>query len=185
MHYSSTCTHTKLLNLEQHSRRNNLRVFNFEVDGDSNDCETLGDQLYEKALLPILRGAVAKKRIREVPSRDKLICSTHFLQGKEGKPKPVICRLVNNYYRTVILQCRKEFAPRGTSSLSVNRAPPYRYPIYEDVAAEMFRYSQQLAAHSGVDAAWIAGGSIRYHLVGSDTVLRVKSIFTPVDELLS
>ena len=176
---------SKLLNIEQHSRRNNLRIFNFEVNGDPRDYDSLGDQLYEKALLPILRGAVAKKRIREVPPRDKLIISAHPLPGKDGKPKPIICRLRNNYYRTIILQCKKEFAPRNPSSPTPNCAPLYRYPIFEDVAAELFRYSQQLAAHASVEAAWIVGGSIRYRLSGSDSVQRVKSIFTPVNELLS
>ncbi len=175
---------SKLLNMEQHSRRNNLRVFNFEVDGDARDCEALGDQVYERALLPILQGAVAKGRLREVPTRSRLICSTHLLPGKEGKPSPIICRLIKNFFRTVILQCRKEFAPRGIASVP-GRNPPYRYPIFEDVATELFRFSQQLAASDGVDAAWIAGGVIRYRRSGSDAIHKVKSIFTPIEELLA
>ncbi len=175
---------SKLLNIEQHSRRNNIRIFNFKVEGDEQDCEALGDQIYERALLPILRGAVSKGRLREIPSRNRLICSAHLLPGKEGKPSPIICRLVNNFFRTVILQCRREFAPRGMVS-APGRAPPYSYPIFEDVASEIFRYSQRLAAADGVDAAWIAGGVIRYRRTGSDTILIVKSIFTTVEELLS
>ena len=176
---------TKLLHSEQHSRRNNIRILNFQVDGDARDGDALGDEIYEKALLPILRGAVSKKRLREVPTREKLICSAHLLPGKEGKPNPIICRLVNNYYRTVILQCKRDFAPRSAAPHPSTRPPPYRYPIFEDVAAELFRFSQKLAAHSSVDAAWIAGGAIRDRLSGSESVLRVKSIFIPIDELLA
>ena len=58
---------TKLINSEQHSCRNNIRIFKVQPEGDPSDYDALGDQIYNKVLLPVLRGAVTKKRLREVP----------------------------------------------------------------------------------------------------------------------
>ncbi len=180
----------KVIKLEQHSRRNNVRVFGFDIDGDDRNADSLMDQLYNRAFLPILQGALSKGRLQEIPNRDRLIQSAHVLPGKEGKAKPVICRFTNNFYRTIVLQCKREFAPRATrttspSSSGPSRPAPLRYPMYEDVSPEVYRFLQQLAANSGIGAAWISGGAIRFKLKDSETVNRVGSIYDPIDQILS
>ncbi len=107
----NTMLKDKVIKLEQHSRRNNVRIFGFDIDRDDRNADSLIDQLYNRAFLPILQGAYTKGRLFEIPNRDKLIQSAHVLPGKEGMSKPVICRLTNNFYRTVVLQCKREFAP--------------------------------------------------------------------------
>ena len=173
----------KLHSMEQHSRRNNLRVFNLPIDGDADDNDNLIDQVYDRALLPILRGAVSKKRLREVPSRDRLICSAHYLPGKDGKPKPIIVRLLNNHQRTVIMQCKKKIAPKALTPPGPGRPLQYHHPIFEDVSTETYRYQQRRAGRPVVTAAWIAGGVIRYRIADSEAVHRVTSVFSPIEKL--
>ncbi len=180
----------KLNKLEQHSRRNNIRVFGFDIEGDDRNCDAVIDQLYTRALLPVLQGALSKGRLTEIPGKDKLIQSAHVLPGKEGKAKPIIVRLVNNFYRTVLLQCKREFAPkltRATRTVTADpaRLAPLRYPMFEDVSPETYRFLQQLIANSSIGAAWVAGGVIRYKLAGSEIIHRVGSIFDPIEKLLA
>lgn len=178
----------KIQDLGQHTRSTNVRIFNFDCNDDI-DFDTLIDQLYDRIFLPILRGALSKNRIKTIPSRDRLITSAHHLPGKDGKPKPVICRLLNSHYRTIILQHQKEFGPRAMESVRPKtpgpaRPPPLLHPCFEDSTAEMYRFKQQLAAHEAVAAAWIAGGVVRFKLVESDTVRRVKSIYDSIENII-
>ncbi len=180
----------KINKLEQHSRHNNVRIFAIAVDGDDRNGDLLIDKLYNKAFLPILQGALSKGRLNEIPSRNRLIQSAHVLPGKEGKPKPIICRFTNSHLRSVLLQCKREFAPRlpGSSASTgpgPSRPAPMRYPMYEDVSPETYRFLQQLSANISIGAAWVAGGTIRYKLSNSDTVHRLGSIYDPIEKILS
>ena len=145
--------------LEIHSRASNVRIFNFSPTNEDYHFEELADQLYEEVFLPILQGAASKGRLKSIPSKDRLILAAHPLHAKEGKPRPVICRLLNNSYRTIILQCQKEFGMRimrSPSSAASRPSPasqgpvrpsPLRHPIFEDCTSELYRYKQALAAH--------------------------------------
>ena len=181
----NTTLKTKLHNIEMHSRSSNIRIFNFTPENDDYSFEELASQIYDSVLLPILQGAVKKGRLRSVPSKDRLIVSAHPLPAREGKPRPVFCRLFNGYYRTLILQCQKEFGLRAHQPPGLDRRAPLRCPIYEDSTAELFKFKQKLAAHSAVSSAWISGGVIRYKLENSDTVRKVKSIFDSFESILS
>jgi vacuolar-type H+-ATPase subunit I/STV1 len=116
----------KINDVEMHQRSYNIRVFNFPLNGDTNDTRSVMQQVYEKQLRPVLEGAVAKGRIQSVPTADQLLETAHTLPGKDNKPKPIICRFFNRHYRTVFLQLRKEFAPKAASV--ANRPPPTSTP---------------------------------------------------------
>ncbi len=182
--------------LELHSRSTNVRVFNFKPDNDDYNFEELSSQLYNEVFLPVLQGAVSKGRLKEVPSRDRLNVSAHPLQGKDGKPKPIICRLLNGYYRTLLLQCQKEFGKRSRQlglglglslpfAAATARPPPLLHPFYEDSSSELYRFKQRLAGHDDVSAAWIAGGAVRFKLVNSDVIKKVSNIFLPITDIIN
>ena len=178
----------KIQNVEQHSRSTNLRVFNFNIKGNPNNYDNLVDQLYDSVFTPILAGAVNEGRIKNVPTRDRLITSAHLLPGKEGKPKPIIVRLLNGVYRAIILQCQKKYAPCSNCPSATRdpaRPPPLLHPIFEDSTPEMYRFKQLLSGHDSVSAAWIAGGTVRYKLVGSEAIKKVKLIFDPIEAILA
>lgn len=183
----NTALKNKLHDVELHTRSNTVRIFNFSPINDDYSFETLSDQLYDEVFLPILRGASGKKRLKGVPSKDRLILSAHPLPGRDGKPPPIICRLLNGYYRTIILQCQKEFGRRSESPnpRDTSRPPPLCHPIFEDTTSELYRFKQRLAAHEGVAAAWIAGGAVRFKLVNSDTVKKVRNIFEPIEDIVA
>ncbi len=182
----NTILKTKVHDLELHTRATNLRIFNFTPAQEDYNFEDLAEQLYSEVFLPVLLGAVNKGRLKEVPSRDRLILSAHPLQGKDGKPRPVICRLLNGFYRTLLLQCQKEHGVRSRRpGLDPSRPPPLRHPFYEDTSAELYKFKQRLAARVEVSAAWISGGSVRFKLTDSDTVRKVRNIFVPIEDIIA
>ncbi len=176
---------TKVFDLEHHSRLYSIRAFNIEIDGNSADTTHVTEQLYTKALLPILRGAVSCGRLKSIPDCDSIIEIAHVLPGKEGKPKPIICRFYSRRIRTLILQCRKEYAPRANTPGPSRRPPPYLYPLYEDMAAEAHHLLQQLKANEEVSTAWVSGGTIRFKIKEIDTVFRVNSVFDKIETIIA
>ena len=58
----------RINDIEQHNRACCARVFNIPIDGDDSDPQNVMKQLYVKLLLPVLQGALVKKRIHSVPS---------------------------------------------------------------------------------------------------------------------
>ncbi len=181
----NTMLKSKLHDSELHSRSANIRVFNFIPQGEDCGFEELSSQLYDAVLLPILHGAVRKGRLTAVPSKDRLIVSAHPLPSKEGRPAPIFCRLLNGYYRTLILQCQKEFGRQYSRVGITGRPPPLQHPIYEDSTSELFKFKQKLAAQDSVAAAWISGGAVRFKFQNSETVRKVKNIFEPIENILS
>ena len=172
--------------MEQRSRQYSIRAYNVDIEGNASDTNNVVEQLYNKALLPILRGAVTKGRLRNVPECDDIIETAHTLPGKEGRAKPIICRFYSRRIRTIILQCRKEFAPRAAGVPSGSRRPPpFLYPIYEDMAAESHRFLQQLSANNNVASAWVTGGTIRFRLKDSENICRVNSVFESSDDVVA
>ncbi len=180
---------SKLHDLELHTRASNVRVFGLTPAVDDFNFEDLSEQLYKDVFTPILEGAVRKGRIKTIPPKKRLIESAHPLMGKEGKPRPIICRLVNGFYRTVILQCQREFGVRsrrqGPGPPDSVRPPPLLHPVYEDSSAELYRFKQRLSAQTGIAAAWIAGGAVRFKLTDSDSIKRVRDIFAPIEDIIS
>ncbi len=175
----------KLQDVEQHSRSTNVRVFNYNIEGDRNNYDNLVDELYDSVFTPILVGQVNEGCIKNIPTRDHLITSTHLLPDREGKPKPIIVRLLNGVYRAIILQCQRKYANRLSAAHDPARPPPLLHPIFEDSTPEMYGFKQRLSGHDCVSAAWIAGGTVCYKLVGSESIKKVKSIFDPIEDILA
>ncbi len=51
------------------------------------------ETVYQKALLPILEGALSSKVIKRIPAYDELLETTHILPAKnKDRPKPIIAR---------------------------------------------------------------------------------------------
>jgi len=124
----NTMLKTKLHDLEIHSRSTNIRVINFQVT-EPQDFEVLAEQVYDQVLFPILQGAASKGRIRDIPSRERLIVSAHLLPAKEGHPPPIFCRLLNGSYRSLILQHQKEFGRRRVLGGGGAGRPPPCYTL--------------------------------------------------------
>jgi MbeD/MobD like len=174
---------TKINDVEMHQRSFNVRIFNVPLDGDVNDTRNVAQQVYNRILKPILEGAVSKGRLSSVPAVDQLLETAHILPGKEGKPKPIICRFFNRFHRMLVLQLKKEFAPCG-SATNAARGPPLLFPIYEDVTKDVFQLMRALSSHNLIDSCWVAGGIIRIRKVDSSVIQKVYNIYDTVDTIV-
>jgi hypothetical protein len=175
---------SKINDVEMHQRSYNIRVFNMELDGNTNNTRNVKQQVYDKLLRPVLDGAVTKGRLDSVPPADQLLETAHILPGKEGKTKPIICRFYDRFYRTTFLQLRREFAPKSTST-TTNRNAAYLYPTYEDMSSDMFKKMREINNNAAVKSCWAAGGILRFKLEDSDNIYRVHCIYDPVEKIVN
>jgi hypothetical protein len=105
----------RLNSLEQHHRGWSARILNIPLPEGEHDNDSVRDTVYSLALLPILKGAVSKKLLREVPTAEQLLEVCHVLPGKPGQPRPIIMRFYNRNVRDIVFRMKKYFAPREGS----------------------------------------------------------------------
>ena len=175
--------------IEQHSRSSCIRIFKLEIDGDEKDPVQVAEQVYRKILAPILQGAVDLKKLRYLPQAEQCIITAHILPSKDGKTKPILVRLVNAHMRSLIIQLKKDYAPKSEvttpSSSNSTKPPPQLYPIFEDMTCDAFQLMRALASHEQVHSCWCYGGQLRFRLVDSEIIQRVKSIYDPIEKIIN
>ena len=176
--------------VEQHSRSSCIRIFKLEIDGDEKDPVQVAEQVYHKILAPILKGAVDMKKLRYLPTAVQCIITAHILPSKDGKTKPILVRLVNAHMRSLIIQLKKDFAPKSeittpSSSSISTKPPPQLYPIFEDMTRDAFQLMRALSSHEQVHSCWCYGGQLRFRLVDSEIIQRVKSIYEPIEKIIN
>ena len=181
----------RINDIEQHNRSCCARIFNIPIDGEENDPQNVMRQLYTKLLLPILQGAVARKRLHSVPSCDQIIQTAHVLPGKDNRPKPIFVRFFHHHIKIIIMQLKKDFAPRSnvsppsTNSSSSPKPSPLLYPIYDDLTRDAFMLMRNLNSHRSVQSCWSAGGVIKYRLIDDSIIRRVSSIYASVESIIA
>jgi len=99
----------RINHLEQRNRADCVRIFDLPLPGNQADNNYVAGQVYQKVLLPILRGAVDKGRFESVPPIEE-----------------VIGRFKNNHTKVIVLQHKKEFAARAPPP---GRGPPAPLPL--------------------------------------------------------
>ena len=183
----------RINDIEQHNRSCCARIFNIPIDGEENDPQNVMRQLYNKLLLPILQGAVERKRLHSVPSCDQIIQTAHVLPGKDNRPKPIFIRFFHHHIKIMIMQLKKDFAPRSNitppasanSSSSSPKPRPLLYPIYDDLTRDAFTLMRALNSHRSVQSCWSAGGVIKYRLIDDSIIRRVSSIYASVESIIA
>ena len=103
--------------VEQHSRSSCIRIFKLEIDSDEKDPVQVTEQVYYKILAPILQGAVDQKKLRYLPKAEQCIISAHILPSKDGKSKPILVGLVNAHMHSLVIQLKKDFAPKEDAKM--------------------------------------------------------------------
>jgi len=176
--------------LEMHNRSFSVRINKYKVLGDETNLFNVRDQVYEKVFLPILEGARQSGKLETVPAAPELIEMAHVLPSREGATKPIICRFTSRILKSVIMSCKKDYAPReGTGAAAAaarqGRPPPMRYPIVEDLTRETYRKMVELGRDERVASCWSVGGHLRFRLNSDpNTVKKVVSVFDTVGEIL-
>ncbi len=169
----------KVNNLEQRNRSSCVRIFNVPITGDSSNNGNVATQVYQKILYPILNGATTSGLVEKIPTLSDTIESAHILPGPKSN-KPILCRFKSNRIKQIVMQSKKEYAPR-MPSLN-DKLGPFIYPLYDDITRDAYALMKKLGADVRVQAAWFANGSIRFRLNNSDTIHRVYSIFGPYED---
>ena len=185
---------TRINNVEQHSRSSCIRIFKLVIEGDEKDPIVVAHEVYHKLLGPILQGAVEMKRLRYLPTVEQCIITAHILPGKENKTKPILVRLVSGHMRTLIMQLKKDYAPKSAASAPKSpalsspgkpRPPPQLYSVFEDMTRDAFQLMRALSSHERVQSCWCSGGQLRFRLVDSEIIMRVQSIYDPIEKIIN
>jgi hypothetical protein len=180
--------------LQQGKRLKYLRVFGINVTEDEmkerGPDEATCRKVYEKLLLPILKGAADKGRLPEVPTmRQTLSCG--YRSGKEfvdtqGRtiPPPLVIKFVSKEVRDTVLRSKKEYIP--SPSTAERTGGIKRYSLVEDLTRPTHQLFRELVADERVGAVWTIDGRIRFTKSGDESgrVFKVNTPFTTVEELL-
>ena len=165
-----------------------MQILNIHLQpGKESDTQLVMDTIYQQLLLPILEGAKASEEIHTIPSREALLETAHILPGK-GPKKPIIARFYSRYWRSLIFQYRKDFAPREESPANITRRGAERtsrmlFPFYEDLTRATFKQLQSIKEKENVTAAWTVSGVIRFKIKDSENIYKVSSLWGTVDSL--
>jgi hypothetical protein len=175
---------------ELYSRSWSVRFLNVQLpQGQESNTRVVMDSLYRQLLKPILEGALSKKEITSIPTCENLLETAHILPGK-GPNKPVIARFYSRFWKGLIFQYRREFAPResnnATNGARGGQPKPARmkYPFYEHLTATTFKQLKNIQSCQQVQSVWTVGGVIKFKLNNSETVHKVSSIFDTVESII-
>jgi hypothetical protein len=81
-------------------------------------------------------------------------------------------------------------ASQSASSGAARRDPNapeagrYLYPFFEDLTRINFDKMRAIASHPSVQSCWSAGGVIRFKLKNSDSIRKVKCVFSDLQDIL-
>ncbi len=171
--------------VERHQRSWSVRVLNIPLtDAEEKDPSLTMQKVYDVLLHPILVGAKERGALSVVPECSQLLETAHVLPGRPGAAKPIIVRFSRRPLKAICFRFRKEFAPTTTS-----RGDPERerqlYPFHDDLTRTAAHKMAELQADAAVQACWSINGQLRYKLVNSDRVMKVKSVFDSVETILT
>jgi hypothetical protein len=183
---------------EQYTRSWCVRVLNMKLPtADSTDPYKVMQNLYDRLLLPIFRGALSSGLIRAIPPVDQILETAHILPCKPGNIPPIIARFYSRNIRSMVFRLKKEYAPRsppepvnGTRSKTTGAgagagAGKLEYLLYEDLTRPTFSKMRGIAQHESVENCWSVSGHLRYKLKNDQNIYKVKSIFATVEQILA
>jgi hypothetical protein len=174
----------KINDQEQYVRGWSLRILNLQIpEADAIYPDKVMQHAYKKVFEPIFQGALAKNIISAIPAPHSIIETAHILPAKKDNVNPIIVRFYTRNIRNMLFKLKREFAPKSTPN---TRAEPgrYLYPFFEDLTRINFDKLRAISGHPDVQSCWSVGGVIRYKLKNSETIKKVKSVFSSVEDIL-
>ncbi len=176
--------------LQQGKRLKYLRTFGVNITEaearEKGADEAICRKVYEKLLVPVLKGAVSKGLILEIPTmRQTLACG--YKSGREtvdGQGRSLPPPLVIKFVKKEVRDRSKEFLP--TTSSAEKAGGIKRFSLVEDLTRPTHQLFRELVADERVGAVWTVDGRIRCTRSGDGTnkVFKTTSPFTTVEELL-
>jgi hypothetical protein len=148
--------------------------------------KTLANKVYNRILKPILNAAKAKGDISSVPYCGNAIeeCYRAGRPSKTGKPVPIVVKIANKHLRLAIFKNKRTNTPQPLDNEKSEHVK--RFSVVEDLTGPSFRLLKQLQDNASVSRAWTVEGNIRFTLKDHpDRIVKVKSIYTPIEALLA
>ena len=92
--------------------------------------------------------------------------------------------------RALCFPHKKKSAPRVTAGVSTSRRNQekegsYCFPFYEDLTKANFVAMRAISDHKDVQSCWSINGQLKFKLIGSTVVKKVKSIYDTVDNIVA
>jgi hypothetical protein len=177
-------------NREQVSKLCSIRVHGLPVTDDelaaTDGGKSLGIRVYDRVLKPILAAAKAKGDISSVPHCSNVVeeCYRSGRPTKSGKPAPIVVKIANKNLRLAILRNKRSNIPLPLETERTEFVK--RFSVVEDLTGPTFRLLKLLQEQDSVARAWTVEGKIRFVLSSNpNNVLKVKSVFVPLEAILS
>ena len=180
--------------LQQGSRLKLLRVFGVKVSEEEvnriGSNKAVSSAVYEKILLPVLKGAKSKGLISTIPSLEQTLSEgfqsgrpTEDLQGRTILP-PLVVTFLSKQVRDIVLRSKKEHMP--PPSQAKKAAGIKRFAAVEDLTKPTHQLFRALVDDKRIGAVWTVDGRIRFCRSEDESkrVYKVYSPFTTVEELL-
>ena len=163
---------------EQQSRDSTIRIFNFP----GSDAETnLTNKVYDKLLKPILAAAKQKGDLATLPQVGTTIEDIYragkFAAGANKPPPPIVVKLTSTTIRLALLRNKR-----------LNTPPPQeggkRMTIAEDLTPPTYKKYRELLSDDRVEKGWTINGSIFIVKKSDKSVIRVRSAYDSIDQIL-
>ena len=139
---------------------------------------------------PVLTAARANKHIETLPNQHNVILEAYrpgtraaTIPGQApGLPPPILVKFTNSAMRLAFLRNKRASLP--SPSEAEKAAGVKRYGAAEDLTAVTYKKMRELIACEKVEKVWSYDGQLRYTLPGDRTVLKVKSVYMSIDDIL-
>ena len=174
---------------QQQLRSLTLRLMNFPVfiDESLDNNAGLKAKVYEVVLKPLLVAAKAAKDLSSIPQSSTIIeaCFRPFNStaasgpsNEDKGPPHVIIKIATKPLKIALLKHRKNL-PKPTS------ADVKRLFLVEDLTPATHKMMVAISKASVTEKTWTIDGNIKFTLAGNPTVHTVKSVFVPLNKVLS
>ena len=160
----------------------NLPVIPGEKDDNNNG---LKNRVYERFLKPLLAAAKASKALPTLPQVGSVIkaCFRPFNATADSTiPPPIIIKLASRPIKLALLKHRKEL-PKPSAEETA--AGIKKFVLVEDLTQDTHKTFVALSKSTKTGKVWTHDGNIRYVRVGQSAVHTVKSVYEPVQKILS
>jgi len=163
---------------EQQHRSSTIRVFNFP----GSDAETnLATKVYDRLFKPILAAAKQKGDLATLPQVGTTIENIYragkFAAGANKPPPPIVVKLSSTTIRMALLRNKR-----------LNTPPPpeggKRLVIAEDLTPATYKKYRELLSDDRVEKGWTIDGGIYIVKKSDKSVIRVRSAYDSIDEIL-
>ena len=165
------------------------RLFSIPVTDEETKTTDGGDsfkkQIYDRFIKPCLSAARANGDIPTVPQVHNVIAKCFRLGKPSGtRPPPLLVSFTSYELRSAIFRYKRDSFPTPSDIEKTNGTK--RYVMVEDLTPPTYSLLKAMKDHPDVSKAYTIEGRIRYSKVDKpDFILKVKSVFEPIEKILS